>query len=376
MKPYSVVNAHRVPDHDGHVGNRADGPRALPTCCHPGYRCRQRDASTAHPPGPLTNAGAASTGEAVGRVQMSRRHEEDEALGVFPGSLAALPTAPNLLQAYFREIGSVPRLTAEQEVALAKRVEAGDKKAAQQLTLHNLRLVVSVAKKYFGRDLALLDLIQEGNLGLMKAVQKYDWRRGYRFSTCAQWWIRQAIVRAIADKGRPIRLPVHIMETLGKVEGATEHLAIVLGRTPTDDELAASLGRTTNEMRYARKAALLHTVSLQATVDEDEGSMLGDMIVDDVAAPEERAYQRILRDEISHILDAVLTPRERTVVQLHFGLGEGGVYTLEEIGEMLGLTRERVRQVEAEALLKLRTPRIRRHLDDAAREQTPGRGIR
>jgi RNA polymerase primary sigma factor len=294
-------------------------------------------------------------------------HREDDELADALDALESDPTATDLVQTYLREIGSVPLLSTEKEIELAQRVEQGDETAIQEFVLANLRLVVSVAKKYLGRGLSLLDLIQEGNIGLMRAVHKYDWRRGYKFSTYAVWWIRQAITRAIADKSRTIRLPVHMGEALSKMYGVTQRLTVDLGREPTEEELAAALGTGAMEIRQALKATRT-PVSLESPVGEEEEGELGDFIVDESdKAPDERAYERMLREETRVIMDETLTDRERLVLQLRFGLGNGHVYPLEKIGEKMGITRERVRQIESQALHKLRHPRVSRRLGDYAR---------
>jgi RNA polymerase primary sigma factor len=252
-----------------------------------------------------------------------------------------------------REISRVPLLTGKQEIALAKRVEAGDEEAMRQFVLANLRLVVSVAKKYRGRGLSLLDLVQEGNMGLMHAVQKFDWRRGHRFSTYAVWWIRQAITRALANKARTIRLPVHMEEALGKMSGVMQRLGDELGREPTEKELAAAMGMQPQDVHQALQATRV-PMSLDTPVGEEESELV-DFIADEASkSPEDQAYEHLLTDETRHILEETLTPRERLVIQLRFGLGDGHVYPLDRIGKELGLTRERVRQIEAQALQKLR----------------------
>ncbi len=305
--------------------------------------------------------------EIVDNAAEARQHEEDDAMAATLNALETEPSDTDLVQTYLREIGSVRLLTTDQEVELAKRVEAGDPMAIQEFVLANLRLVVSVAKKYLGRGLGLLDLVQEGNIGLMRAVQKYDWRRGYKFSTYAVWWIRQAITRAIADKSRTIRLPVHMGEAMSKMYGVTQRLTNELGREPTEEELAEALGAGTYEVRQALKATRA-PISLETPVGEEEEGELGDFIVDEMAkAPDERAYERILKDETHKVLEETLTPRERLVLQLRFGLGNGHVYPLEKIGEKMGITRERVRQIEAQALYKLRRPQISRRLGDYGR---------
>jgi len=291
--------------------------------------------------------------ELVADGEEDRQHEEDEAL---PAQRDARDTAPaglDLTTAYLHEISHVPLLTREQEVELARRVEAGDGEAMRQFVLANLRLVVSVAKKYRGRGLSFLDLIQEGNMGLMQAVQKFDWRRGHRFSTYAVWWIRQTITRALANKSRTIRLPAHMAEALGKMSGVMQRLSAELGREPTEHELAAAVGMQPQEIHQALQVTRA-PLSLETPVGEEE-SALGDFIVDEAdKSPEDQAYEHLLTDETRHILEETLTPREQLVIQLRFGLGDGQVYPLDRIGKDLGLTRERVRQIEAQALEKLR----------------------
>lgn len=294
--------------------------------------------------------------------QEVRQHAEDDRISGRLDALSTETASTDLVQTYLHDIGSVRLLTNEQEVELAKRIEAGDPAALQEFVLANLRLVVSVAKRYLGRGLTLLDLIQEGNIGLMRAVHKYDWRRGYKFSTYAVWWIRQAITRAIADKGRTIRLPVHMGEAASKMYVASQQLTDELGREPTDEELAGALGADAVEVRHALKATQ-QPISLEAPVGDDVEGEFGDFIIDERAqGPDERAYERLLKDETRQILEETLTPRERLVLQLRFGLGDGHVYPLEKIGATLGITRERVRQIEAQALQKLRQPRVSRRL--------------
>ncbi|HUZ76709.1 MAG TPA: sigma-70 family RNA polymerase sigma factor [Chloroflexota bacterium] len=268
------------------------------------------------------------------------------------------------LATYLREIRPVPLLTAEAEVDLAKRIEAGDTAAMQHFILANLRLVVNIAKKYQGRGFSLLDLIQEGNIGLMRAVQKFDWRRGFRFSTYATWWIRQAITRALAERSRTIRLPILMGQAITKIRDASERLTQSLGRDPTDEELAVELGVTVAELEEMRRNAAA-PVSLETPVGEDETDVLGDLLPDENAvAPEDRAFERTLKEEASHALEETLSARERLVLQLRFGLGDGQVYPLEKIGEQLSLTRERVRQIENEALRKLRSAAATAHLKE------------
>ncbi len=262
------------------------------------------------------------------------------------------------ITAYLREIGRVPMLSHAQEIDLAQRIEAGDKEAVQQFVLANLRLVVSIAKRYVGRGLSLLDLIQEGNIGLMRAVQRYDWRRGHRFSTHATWWIRQAISRAVADKGRAIRLPVYVNTALNRVRRERQRLVQDLGRDPTEQELADALGMDVERL-HELEAAPGTPISLELPVGEDEEQELGDVLADETStSPEEIATTRTMKQEVQEVLEDVLTPRERLVLQLRFGLGNGHTYPLEQVGRQLGITRERVRQIEAGALAKLRHPKV------------------
>ncbi len=267
-------------------------------------------------------------------------------------------TEVDAITAYLREIGRVPMLSHAQEIDLAKRIEAGDKEAVQRFVLANLRLVVSIAKRYVGRGLSLLDLIQEGNIGLMRAVQRYDWRRGHRFSTHATWWIRQAISRAVADKGRAIRLPVYVNTALNRVRRERQRLVQELGRDPTERELADALGMEVERL-HELEAAPGTPISLELPVGEDEEQELGDVLADEAStSPEEAATTRTMRQEVQDVLEDVLTPRERLVLQLRFGLGNGHTFPLEQVGRQLGITRERVRQIEAGALAKLRHPKV------------------
>ena len=259
---------------------------------------------------------------------------------------------------YLKDIHDIPLLNAQQEVELAQRVERGDEAALRQFTVSNLRLVVSIAKRYVGRGLSLIDLIQEGNIGLMRAVHKFDWRRGYKFSTYATWWIRQGITRSIADKGRTIRLPVHVGEVLTRVNAAQQRLTQDLHREPTDDEVAAEVGLTPERIRDTRLAARLPT-SIDQPFGDDDDSSVADFVMDAAGrGPAEVAEDTLLRQEAERALSRVLNARERLVLQMRFGLGDGHVYPLEKIGDRLGLTRERVRQIEAAALRKLRNPEI------------------
>jgi len=259
---------------------------------------------------------------------------------------------------YLREIGRVPMITHEREIELAKRIESGDRDAMKQFILANLRLVVSIAKRYVGRGLTLLDLIQEGNIGLIRAVQRYDWRRGHRFSTHATWWIRQAISRAVADKGRTIRLPVYVNTALNRIRRERQRLLQELGREPTELELAEATGLDPIRM-VELQAAPGAPVSLELPVGEDEEQELGDVLADtESASPEDLATTQTLKDEVQRVLESVLTPREQLVLQLRFGLGNSQAHPLEQVGRELGITRERVRQIEAGALAKLRQPPV------------------
>lgn len=264
---------------------------------------------------------------------------------------------------YLKEIGSVPLLTSEQEVRLAKLVEAGDQNAKNQLTEANLRLVVSIAKKYVGRGMPFLDLIQEGNMGLMKAVDKFDYTKGYKFSTYATWWIRQAITRGIADTGRTIRVPVHMVETINKTLRMSRQLLQELGREPTPAEVADKLGVPESRVREVLKISR-DPVSLDTPIGEEDDSHLGDFIEDDTAlSPADSATFSMLREELNNALGS-LTPREREVVTLRFGLEDGRARTLEEVGREFNVTRERIRQIEAKALRKLRHPSRSKRLKD------------
>ena len=264
---------------------------------------------------------------------------------------------------YLKEIGNVPLLTSEEEVELAKRVEAGDPEAKKKLTEANLRLVVSIAKKYVGRGMPFLDLIQEGNMGLMKAVDKFDYTKGYKFSTYATWWIRQAITRGIADTGRTIRVPVHMVETINKTLRMTRTLLQELGREPTPEEVAERLGVPVSRVREVLKISR-DPVSLDTPIGEEDDSHLGDFIEDDTAqSPAESAAFSMLREELNAALDS-LTERERQVVRLRFGLEDGRARTLEEVGREFNVTRERIRQIEAKALRKLRHPTRSKRLKD------------
>ena len=264
---------------------------------------------------------------------------------------------------YLKEIGRVPLLSAEEEIEIAKRMENGDEEARQTLTNANLRLVVSIAKRYVGRGMLLLDLIQEGNLGLIKAVEKFDFRKGYKFSTYATWWIRQAITRAIADQARTIRIPVHMVETINKLIRVSRQLLQELGREPTTEEIAAKMGLSENKVREIIKIAQ-EPVSLETPIGEEEDSHLGDFIQDEHApAPSDVASFNLMKEQLFAVLQT-LTPREEKVLRLRFGLDDGRQRTLEEVGKEFNVTRERIRQIEAKALRKLRHPSRAKKLKD------------
>jgi len=264
---------------------------------------------------------------------------------------------------YLKEIGRVPLLDSEEEVELAKRVEAGDDFAKRRLAEANLRLVVSIAKRYVGRGMLFLDLIQEGNLGLIKAVEKFDYRKGFKFSTYATWWIRQAITRAIADQARTIRIPVHMVETINKLVRVQRQLLQELGREPSAEEIAQHMDMSVERVREINKIAQ-EPVSLETPIGEEEDSHLGDFIEDhDAPAPAEAASFRLLKEQLEEVLDT-LTAREERVLRLRFGLEDGRARTLEEVGQVFGVTRERIRQIEAKALRKLRHPSRSKKLKD------------
>ena len=264
---------------------------------------------------------------------------------------------------YLKEIGKVPLLTAEEEIELAKRMELGDEEAKKRLAEANLRLVVSIAKRYVGRGMLFLDLIQEGNLGLIKAVEKFDYRKGYKFSTYATWWIRQAITRAIADQARTIRIPVHMVETINKLIRVSRQLLQELGREPTPEEIAEEMNMPVERVREILKISQ-EPVSLETPIGEEEDSHLGDFIQDDnVPVPADAAAFTLLKEQLVEVL-STLTDREQKVLRLRFGLDDGRARTLEEVGKEFNVTRERIRQIEAKALRKLRHPSRSRKLKD------------
>lgn len=264
---------------------------------------------------------------------------------------------------YLKEIGRVSLLTADEEVALALKIEQGDQEAKQRLAEANLRLVVSIAKRYVGRGMQFLDLIQEGNMGLMKAVEKFDYRKGFKFSTYATWWIRQAITRAIADQARTIRIPVHMVETINKLIRIQRQLLQDLGREPMPEEIGAEMDMPTEKVREILKIAQ-EPVSLETPIGEEDDSHLGDFIEDqDATSPEDHASYELLKEQLESVLDT-LTDREENVLRLRFGLDDGRTRTLEEVGKVFGVTRERIRQIEAKALRKLRHPSRSKQLKD------------
>ncbi|OEF99737.1 RNA polymerase sigma factor RpoD [Vulcanibacillus modesticaldus] len=264
---------------------------------------------------------------------------------------------------YLKEIGRVPLLSAKEEIELAKRIEEGDEEAKRRLAEANLRLVVSIAKRYVGRGMLFLDLIQEGNMGLIKAVEKFDYRKGYKFSTYATWWIRQAITRAIADQARTIRIPVHMVETINKLIRVSRQLLQDLGREPSPEEIAKEMGLSPEKVREIMKIAQ-EPVSLETPIGEEDDSHLGDFIEDQEAlAPSDAAAYELLKEQLEDVLDT-LTEREENVLRLRFGLDDGRTRTLEEVGKVFGVTRERIRQIEAKALRKLRHPSRSKRLKD------------
>lgn len=289
--------------------------------------------------------------------------EEDEEVDTRISVSAASINVDDPVRMYLKEIGKVPLLSADEEVALAKRIENGDVQAKQELAEANLRLVVSIAKRYVGRGMLFLDLIQEGNLGLMKAVEKFDYTKGFKFSTYATWWIRQAITRSIADQARTIRIPVHMVETINKLVRIQRQLVQEIGREPTAEEIAEEMGIEVEKVREIIKISQ-EPVSLETPIGEEEDSSLGDFIPDnEIISPEEAATFYMLREELTEVL-STLTPREESVLRLRFGLDDGRPRTLEEVGTVFDVTRERIRQIEAKALRKLRHPTRSKKLKD------------
>ena len=291
-------------------------------------------------------------------LKAAEESEED-----FEASMAKGIAVDDPVRMYLKEIGKVPLLSAEEEIELAKRMELGDEEAKKKLCEANLRLVVSIAKRYVGRGMLFLDLIQEGNLGLIKAVDKFDWRKGYKFSTYATWWIRQAITRSIADQARTIRIPVHMVETINKLIRISRQLLQELGREPTPEEIAAEMDISVEKVREILKIAQ-EPVSLETPIGEEEDSHLGDFIPDDdVPAPAEAAAFSMLKEQLVEVL-GTLTEREQKVLRLRFGLDDGKARTLEEVGKEFQVTRERIRQIEAKAIRKLRQPSRSKKLQD------------
>ncbi len=296
----------------------------------------------------------------VGGEAESKPSELEKELEVLTTLTEAQITDP--VRMYLKEIGRIPLLTAAEETDLAQRVEKGEMKAKERLINSNLRLVVSIAKKYVGRGLTLLDLIEEGNIGLMRAVEKFDWRKGYKFSTYATWWIRQAITRAIADQARTIRIPVHMVETINRFIRTSRKLMQELGREPTPEEVAKEMGIEPEKVREIIKVSQEPT-SLEAPVGEEKDSTLGDFIPDEEIRPEDQASAELLKAHLAEVLDT-LNDREKKVLKLRFGLEDGRQRTLEEVGKEFGVTRERIRQIEAKALRKLRHPTRSKKLKD------------
>lgn len=288
----------------------------------------------------------------------AKKDEEEDPMAVPPGVKINDP-----VRMYLKEIGRVPLLNAGEEVNLALRIKEGDQEAKQQLAEANLRLVVSIAKRYVGRGMQFLDLIQEGNMGLMKAVEKFDHTKGFKFSTYATWWIRQAITRAIADQARTIRIPVHMVETINKLVRIQRQLLQDLGREPTPEEIGAEMDLPTEKVREILKIAQ-EPVSLETPIGEEDDSHLGDFIEDqEVLSPADHTAQTLLKEQLEEVLDT-LTDREENVLRLRFGLDDGNVRTLEQVGKVFGVTRERIRQIEAKALRKLRHPSRSKQLKD------------
>ncbi|CAI3309007.1 RNA polymerase sigma factor RpoD [Enterococcus cecorum] len=296
-------------------------------------------------------------------LKSNQKHAEEEK--VDDRDLSA-PTGVKIndpVRMYLKEIGRVPLLTADEEVSLALKIEQGDQEAKQRLAEANLRLVVSIAKRYVGRGMQFLDLIQEGNMGLMKAVEKFDYRKGFKFSTYATWWIRQAITRAIADQARTIRIPVHMVETINKLIRIQRQLLQELGKEPTPEQIAEKMEMPTEKVREILKIAQ-EPVSLETPIGEEDDSHLGDFIEDQEAtSPAEHAAYELLKEQLEDVLDT-LTDREENVLRLRFGIDDGRTRTLEEVGKVFGVTRERIRQIEAKALRKLRHPSRSKQLKD------------
>ena len=312
--------------------------------------------------------GIAVVGEDGGPTKQQMINEEDVNVDEPEPTAAEKAAATKLkvsdpVRMYLKEIGRVPLLSGEEEVELAIRINQGDELAKQELAEANLRLVVSIAKRYVGRGMQFLDLIQEGNMGLMKAVEKFDHTKGFKFSTYATWWIRQAITRAIADQARTIRIPVHMVETINKLVRVQRQLLQDLGREPTPEEIGAEMDLSTEKVREILKIAQ-EPVSLETPIGEEDDSHLGDFIEDEAAmSPETFTSSALLREQLEDVLDT-LTDREENVLRLRFGLDDGNIRTLEQVGKVFGVTRERIRQIEAKALRKLRHPSRSNQLKD------------
>ena len=307
------------------------------------------------------------TEEELNHEEEDDNGEDDLELLLKDSSIAKELTINDPVRMYLKEIGKISLLSLEEENELSERIASGDEEAKNKLAESNLRLVVSIAKRYVGRGMLFLDLIQEGNIGLMKAVEKFDADKGYKFSTYATWWIRQAITRAIADQARTIRIPVHMVETINKLSRYQRQLTLELNREPTDEELAKKMNLSVDKVREVIKIAQ-EPVSLETPIGEEDDSHLGDFVKDERSmSPEEFTIHELLKDEISDVL-LTLTEREEQVLRLRFGLDDGSCKTLEEVGQMFGVTRERIRQIEAKALRKLRHPSRSRKLKDFLNE--------
>ncbi|WP_338488781.1 RNA polymerase sigma factor RpoD [Ruoffia tabacinasalis] len=312
----------------------------------------------------VEDSGIAVVGDDGGptKQQMVRAEEGDKSTTASSAAISKIKVS-DPVRMYLKEIGRVDLLTADEEVSIAKRIEDGDDLAKQELAEANLRLVVSIAKRYVGRGMSFLDLIQEGNMGLMKAVDKFDYHKGFKFSTYATWWIRQAITRAIADQARTIRIPVHMVETINKLVRVQRTLLQDLGREPTPEEIGAEMDLPTEKVREILKIAQ-EPVSLETPIGEEDDSHLGDFIEDEGAmSPEAFTSSSLLREQLEDVLDT-LTDREENVLRLRFGLDDGNIRTLEQVGKVFGVTRERIRQIEAKALRKLRHPSRSKQLKD------------
>jgi RNA polymerase primary sigma factor len=317
----------------------------------------------------LPSGGGGGGGEGGDPVVFTDDEKVDDDPEHFEEEVSKGLSSDDPVRMYLREIGRIPLLTADQEIELARKIEQGGPEGAiakRRLTQANLRLVVSIAKKYVGRGMLFLDLIQEGNLGLIRAAEKFDHARGYKFSTYATWWIRQAITRAIADQARTIRIPVHMVETINKLKKVTRKLAQDKGRKPTEEEIALAMEVSITKLREIVKVAQ-EPISLETPIGKEEDSRLGDFIEDrEAETPASSVTQELLREDIIDVM-ASLSPRERDVLRLRFGLDDGRQRTLEEVGQLFGVTRERIRQIEAKALRKLRHPnrsrRLREYID-------------